>query len=374
MKLRDVIFWIHLTVGITVGLIVLIMSVTGTMLAFRHEIIGFAERRMQNVAPQTSGAQKLSLAVIIAKAQEVQPQASPSALTLRSSPNASVAVNFGREHVVYVNPYTGDILGQGSKTHDVLEKIEVWHRWLGMEGKLKSLGHNIKGVCTIAFLLMVISGLYLWWPREWNWKTLKMVTTFNPNASGKAKDFNWHNVIGFWCAPLLIIIALTGIIMSYTWANNLLYRMAGNDPPAAQSKEEKKEEKPPQLDLNVIDLAVLKAQEKVPGWVLMNIRFPAKAGAPVSVSIKESGHFNPNPRSQLNIDPVTLETVKWEPFSEQVLGKRLRTWARYLHTGEAGGLIGKTIAFFASLAATLLVWTGTAMAWYRFCIWRSRKI
>ncbi|HTG12791.1 MAG TPA: PepSY-associated TM helix domain-containing protein, partial [Candidatus Eisenbacteria bacterium] len=93
---------------------------------------------------------------------------------------------------------------------------------------------------------------------------------------------------------------------------------------------------------------------------------------PVTFFIQEPVGWHPSPRSQLVLDPVTADVVKWEPFAGQNMGRRLRAWVRPLHTGEAAGLVGQTIAFFASAGGTMLVWTGLALAWRRFRGWRRR--
>jgi flavodoxin len=75
-------------------------------------------------------------------------------------------------------------------------------------------------------------------------------------------------------------------------------------------------------------------------------------------------------RSQLTLNQSSAETVKWEPYAAASTGRKLRVWVRGLHTGEALGIIGQTIAGLASLGGCFLVWTGVAMAWRRF---RYRK-
>jgi len=72
------------------------------------------------------------------------------------------------------------------------------------------------------------------------------------------------------------------------------------------------------------------------------------------------------------LDPVTAEVVRWEPFEGQNMGRRLRAWVRPLHTGEAAGLVGQTVALVASAGGAVLVWTGIALAWRRFRSWRRR--
>ena len=54
---------------------------------------------------------------------------------------------------------------------------------------------------------------------------------FQFHLRGKARDWNWHNVIGFWSSGVLVVLTLTAAVMSYQWANNLLYTLTGNEPP-----------------------------------------------------------------------------------------------------------------------------------------------
>ena len=56
---------------------------------------------------------------------------------------------------------------------------------------------------------------------------------------------------------------------------------------------------------------------------------------------------------------------EWAPFSSQTPGQRLRSWIRFLHTGEALGIVGQTIAAIVSATSVIMVWTGLALAWRR---------
>ena len=121
-----------------------------------------------------------------------------------------------------------------------------------------------------------------------------------------------------------------------------------------------------------LDALWARAERQVPGWIAINARLPQRPDGPVTFFIQEPVGWHPAPRSQLVLDPVTAEVVKWEPFAGQNMGRRLRAWVRPLHTGEAGGLVGQTIAFLASAGGAVLVWTGIALAWRRFRSWRRR--
>jgi len=97
MKLRQVIFWLHLTAGVVAGTVLLVMSVTGVLLAFERQIVAFAERDTRTVTPPTSDAPHLSLDTLVAKARETVPAVAPSGITLSADPTAATMINFGGE-------------------------------------------------------------------------------------------------------------------------------------------------------------------------------------------------------------------------------------------------------------------------------------
>lgn len=103
------------------------------------------------------------------------------------------------------------------------------------------------------------------------------------------------------------------------------------------------------------------------GWQSLSLRMPQKAGDPFPVMVDRGGRGQVHLRTMLNLD-VTQQKVSPSPdnLSQQNLGRRLRMYSRYLHTGELFGFFGQTIAALCTLAAALLVWTGFALAWRRF--------
>ena len=371
--LRRLVFWIHLLTGLTAGVVILVICVSGVLLAFEPQIVDYAERHLCTVSPPTADARRLPIDVLVARAQEVRGDAKPTAIVLRAEPHAVVRVAFGRDDVMGIDPYTGAVVGYGSKTHATMHVIEDWHRWLGSKEVLRP----VTGAANIAFLFLAISGLYLWWPRTWTRTAVRAVAVFDPRLSGRARDFNWHNTAGLWCAPVLVVLTLTGVVMSYQWANNLLYVMTGNTPPPPPGAERtargdgERRRSAATAGASLETLAV-RAASQVAGWHRIMLRLPQQPGGRITAFIIEEPSWGPIPRSQLTLDPITGAVVRWEPHTAANLGRKLRTWVRYLHTGEAFGVIGQLIAGVASAGGVLLIWTGFALAWRRYRAWRAR--
>ena len=233
MKLRTVLFWMHLTAGLVAGCVILIMSVTGTLLTFQQSVLKVVERSQRYVDPPSSGAPRLDVDALLARVRSAVPDAEPTTVTLDSDPRVTAAVALGQRGIVFVNPYTGDVLGSGSaRARAFYRSVTSWHRYLSVEGENRATARAITGACNTAFLVLALSGIYLWWPKQWTWRHVSAVTLFRSGLSGKARDFNWHNVIGFWCAPILVILTASGMVISYTWASNLVYTVTGSPRPA----------------------------------------------------------------------------------------------------------------------------------------------
>lgn len=370
MTVRTFLFWLHLPTGLLAGAVILTMSVTGALLAFEPQLVAWAERDLWRAGAPTPEAPRLPLDVVVARAQQHQGGQRPVTVATRPEPGSSVRVGFGREAVVFMNPYTGDAVGRGSTTHAVMHVIEDWHRWLGS----RNLGRPITGAANLAFLGLAISGLYLWWPRAWSRSAVRAVTVLDVGLRGRARLFNWHTIIGFWCAPVLIVLTLTGAVMSYQWANNLLDRLTGTEPspppaPLGGARAARPDGGPTVIDLDGLHA---RAARQAPAWVTLTLRLPQRPGGPVTAFIQEPPTWHPSPRSVLTLDAATGAVVRWEPFREANMGRTLRVLARVAHTGEVGGVPGQLVAGFASAGGAVLVYTGASLAWRRYRSWTAR--
>ena len=295
MTIRRVLFWLHLTAGCIGGAVILLMSVTGVLLTYEKEMTAWADRGFQVAA----GGERLPVETLLDKIRELR-HALPSNFTLRSDPAAPAMATFGRDSVVYANSYTGEILGEGSKNvRTFFQTITSWHRWLGVEGSGRPARSRYHSACNFAFLFLVLSGFYLWLPRKWSRSSARAVALYRGGLSGKARDFNWHNVTGIWCFAPLVLIVAAGVVMSYPWANALVYRAAGSAVPVQQGNGNGggREGRPAQeIKLGGLNELWAQAERQVPGWQSISLRVPARIAHHLrSLSTQETA-FEPDPR------------------------------------------------------------------------------
>lgn len=230
-RFRSVLFWVHLSAGVAAGVVILVMSFTGAVLALKPQIQNWVDRDVRYVTP--SGAPRLGAHELLNAVKDARPDTSPQSLALDRDPEMAATVNLGREGNVYVNPYTGAILGaQSLRTSQFFQSMTSWHRYMGATGESRATGRAATGASNLAFLVLGLSGLYLWWPKALTLRHVKPIVWFRRTSTGRARDFNWHNTIGFWSLPAIVVMTLSGVMMSYTWANNLVYQVTGSPVPA----------------------------------------------------------------------------------------------------------------------------------------------
>jgi uncharacterized iron-regulated membrane protein len=358
--------------------VILIMCVTGVLLAYEKQITLWADTHNFKSAPPSAKARHLPVATLIENARNSRGTA-PASITLRSDPSVPAEIGFGRETTpLFVNPYTGRVLGEGSQqVRSFFRTVTDWHRWLGAKGDNRSVARAVTGACNLGFLFLVMSGFYLWWPRSWNLKSVRNVVWFRRGLSAKARDFNWHNTIGFWSAVPLFIVVLSAVVISYTWAGNLVYRIVGETPPAPrvnQSNANAGAGKDATATFTDLDNAWLRAEQQVSDWRTISLPLPNPSAPQLTFNIDSGTGGQPQKRAQLVLDRATGDVVRWDPFSSYSRGRQLRSILRFAHTGEVLGIAGQTIAGAVSIGGAVLVLTGLGLALRRCFAWLKSRV
>lgn len=377
---RSFLFWAHLACGVAAGVVILLMSVTGVALTYEKQMLEWADARAHSWVAPSDGARPLSPETLLAAVVAARPGAAPTGVTRRADPVAPVTVTLEGNRALLVHPYTGAVLGEPSPGLRAFFRATTnWHRWLALEGASRATGRLVTGVANLLFLFIVVSGIYLWVPRLWTRLQFARVLWFRRGLPGKARDFNWHNVIGIWSAVPLAVVIAGAVPISFPWASDLVYRMAGDTPPAparpaapaGRGRGEQAPAAPPSFA--GLDAAWAAADAQVPDWRAMTARLAAKADAPFTITIDRGYGGQPQKRGTLTVDRATGAVTSWETFDQLSPGRRARSWLRFAHTGEYYGLAGQTVAGLVSAGGAVLVYTGLALAWRRFVAWLRRS-
>lgn len=372
LPLRQAVFWAHLVCGVAVAGVVLMMSVTGVVLTYEKQMARWADREYWTVAGAPRPADP---STVLQAARDLRPETPVTSLQLFPEPGAPAIASYGRSGRVYLDPATGELRGEpNAGMAGFLSAVRGWHRWFNVSGDGRSTARAVTGWSNFGFLLLVFSGLYLWFPRRLSWRHLRPVLLFKRGARGKARDFNWHHVVGFWTAVPLAVVVFTGAMISFPKARTAILDLvvreeAGMQVAARNAAASDSDPAAPAslgpVAASVLDGVVAQASERVGDWRRISVVIPEDANAPVEARIEQGLPGQPQKRFVARYDAVSGSEVDFVRPEEQPATSRIRGFFRFAHTGEYFGLWGQTVAGIVTLLTVILVWTGLALSWRR---------
>ncbi len=353
-RIRPVFFWTHLVSGVLASLIIAVMSATGIPLAYEGEFINAFD-------PAAGAGPRPSV--------DVWGQGASSITFYRDAQRRPVVMKSGGQRFVVDD--TG-ALEPAARAFRFIHLMEDWHRWLGLEGEGRKVGRALTGAANVIFLLLGLTGVVIWWPKKLKWPHFRAVLLFGRGLKGWRRDFNWHHVIGFWLAGVLVVVAATGVVISYQWAQDLVATSTGGKPtrgPPFPTPPVVDDAGPPLPFSTLLE----RAAAEVPNWDMMMLQVEMR-GPPVpegkrraiAFNILEEGRAVPFARHLLALHPYTGETLSHVDFESASPTLRARMVLRFLHTGEIFGPAGQLIAVLACVGSLVLTWTGLTLSWHRF--------
>ena len=362
------------------------MSVTGVLLTYERQILAWAEKSHYLPAEQVTEKQSLEQLHFIARTEHSE--IFPSSIVVLNDPGAPVTFSAGRSGGFSLNPVTGNEMPPANEALEAFfSTVTGIHRWFNLSGESRNTARAITGASNLAFLFLVLSGIYLWLPKIWSWSAFRIRLLFRNTAGNtRARDFNWHHVMGIWSAIPLAVVVATASVFYYPWANSLVYRIYGEEvprrgAPAATTSNNLTEtigslpaSEVIYLSLDeIFDSSVAHLESAGENWRQISLSLPEEHSTTVAVAIDQGNGGQPQRRHNMVINRVSGNVEAWQPFSSQSLGRQTRSIVRFLHTGEVLGIWGQTIAGLVSLASVLMVWTGLALAWRRLITPLLRK-
>lgn len=400
---RNIWFQLHWFFGITAGVILIIVGVTGGMLSFQSEILRLMNPGVLTVTVP-AGAEKLDPTELLRKLQREFPDRTVNSLTLHTGANRSASVNLAsadprmrRGETRYVNPYTGELLGE-VKGQSFFSATMRLHRWLLTDEFFhnRTLGKQIVGASTVLCILLSITGIYLRWPRQV--RSLKVWLTFDLKRRGRGFVWDMHAVLGTWVLIPFLIMSLTGLYWSYGWYRNMLFDISGVPRPAArvmpppaapeatpegvapaQRGGEGSERTRPEgrsgergsgagresaapssaaiaRELGVVWTSFQEASQG--NFSQVQLRIPQGNGQEVSVTYQDARPQHERANNRMTIHPVSGEVTLHDRYADRPLNVRLMGSMLPLHAGSYWGLPGKIIFMVASILMPLFTITG----------------
>lgn len=373
--IRRVNDWVHLWFGLVSGIIVFIVSITGCFYAFQQEIKDamepwrFVEAQDRDFVPP---------GVLLDTASKYMPGAKPTGLTY-SDREGAAAVGYNTMDngkrgfsVIFLNPYTGAFLKKeqtlgGEAPFNFFRFIIDGHRALWLP---YPIGRPIVGVATLVFIILLVTGLVMWWPKNWKKSNVDKSFKIRWRAGFKRVNYDLHNVVGFYSLLLALVLAITGLVWSFAWFEDSLYfvtsggknKQEHSDPHSDVSKAGIQKQDATTSILNVAWYKML-AQEPHMQGIFMSPSFRNEDDAIEIIAYQDHGSFYD--RHVYFFDRYTLAELPSteRSFSETGFADQLSMLNYDIHIGAAGGLPGKILAFFVSLICASLPITGFLVWW-----------
>lgn len=363
-KFKKAIGKIHLWLGLSSGIIVFIVAVTGCVYAFQEEI--------QNITEEYRFVEKQEKPFLLPSqlepiARKEFPDKALHAIKYNGSEKSAEAIFFHYEptyyYIVYLNPYSGEVLDKANMDKGFFRFILDGHYYLWLPHEI---GQVVVASATLIFLVLLISGLILWYPKNKNATKQRFKFNWKKGTKWKRKNYDLHNITGFYVCLIALIFAITGLVWGFQWFAYSYYTALGGekslvyeDPISPKSK-----------------LTLEKPVDQV--WALMQKQYPnaksIEVHPPENDSTSIAANANPEEGTFWKMDyryfdQYTLEEKEvnhiFGKYENTAISDKLMRMNYDLHTGAVFGLAGKIFAFLISLLIASLPLSGFYIWWGR---------
>ncbi|ARS34036.1 PepSY-associated TM helix domain-containing protein [Pontibacter actiniarum] len=367
MSIKKLIGKVHLWLGFASGLLVLFLGITGCILSFQREIED-ATQEYRFVEHQP-GKALLPPSELRAIADSQLPGKKTHSVSYQKG-KAALVVYYDFEpeyyYTVYLNPYTGDVLKVKNMAHDFFRIIIEGHYYLWLP---PNIGQPILASATLIFVVLLITGIILWWPK--NKSAAKQRFSIKWSAKWRRKNYDLHNVLGFYMSWVVIFIAITGLVWGFQWVSKSVYWATSGGKPINEYYETLSDttKASPLASTPAIDLLWDKVRKENPAFTgSLEVHIPENKKTSIEIA------SNPDTDTYWKIDyryfdQHTLQelpvTHMYGKLADASVADKIRRMNYDIHVGAIGGIVGKIIAFFASLLAASMPVTGTLIWWGR---------
>ncbi len=342
--LKKFFYKVHLTLGLTIGLILIVSGLSGSILSFEKEILRFINFNTYTIL--VPNKEKIPIKNLLKIFKERKINVEISSISFSNIDSLSVYIKGknkeDKKEILdyYINPYTSKILPK-VKGEVFFRTVESMHRRL----LLKDFGKQVIGISSISFLILILSGVYLYLPRLK--RKLSKRSFFTLKSKGKYSLNKIHSLIGICFMPFYLFAVLTGLNWSYDWYNKTIYKLMDVDKPLRTIIKNLDDQNNYKLD------EVSKAIQMFDSIILHKYKYSLvkipKNGTIYSFLYMDENAKHRRERNKLVLDIKSKEVLKHERFENNTQKKQIMISMLTLHTGEYFGIIGQILMFVVAL-------------------------
>lgn len=370
---------LHLFLGLPIGVVLFIVAITGAIYGLKPEVERYERRSIRAIEPR--GVEELLPPErLLAKGQAILerlPQEERGAITgityygLEQPVRLSGDFAGSKRATLYLDPYTGDSLHLSTADGELFRWAMAGHRHLWLP---RAVGKPIIGWSMIGFLLITLTGLFLWFPQRQTGKAWKRALLIKRSGNRYSHFFSLHSVLGFYTAIFALAVAITGLTWSFRWYNKAYYSLlsGGKELPAWSRPES---QLPPE------GMAAQQAASMDALWGLATNLYPiSREAASLYISIPQKPtdvymvSYNPEgdegfSKSEYHFyDRYTLEKLeggglRGKPYESLTGGERFYRLSYDIHSGSIFGRVGRLAAVLCSLILAFMPLSGVYLWW-----------
>ncbi len=351
MRHHSICHSLHLWLSIPVGLIAIIICISGAILVFERDLGTIGQSHVE-----PSGRTPLPLGRIVASASDYVPDNKVVGVTVYPDSTKAYKVMLARPVMgaLWVNQYSGTVMGEYRRAA-IFRWASAAHRRLFAQSKSEggnpAFARGIVGVSSILVIVIVVTGIIIWWPAtSKQWRTKFAV----PLRRGSLAF--WHGLHcagGAVSAVVLLMCALTGLTWSFDWYRDGVYALFGSEP-AKVSRRSKAEINPAAMET-----AYGKVASEVHG---REIRIYQS-----EIDVVCDGVGNRMATDTYRFNPDTGSIEDYKPYESKTRSGHIKGWIYSIHVGSWGGWITKAVYFLLIVVAASLPVSG-------YYLWVSRVV
>jgi len=349
--LRKVFFFLHLWFGVVLGLWFVAVGVSGSVLAWLPELLRYEMKVRFYDSPQP-GQSQITLTDAVDSFRAAYPDAPNPDYVITPNFRFPVYMVFQRKlGSVPIDPFTGTVGKPFDKSDMIVGKISSFHGDLLLGAK----GLVFNGIASIAGLILLLSGLWLWWPSTW--RQLKIRLSVKRKVSFRRLVMDLHNVTGIYLFIILFATTWTSVMLAFD--HQVEDALGGIKksvpvkviPPSPNAK--------PLSDNKLVEIA----HQTVPGRQMTGVERALEPGVPFEATFGSQTGIAAG--AKLLLDPYTGKVLRLDYVSNAESAEKVMAWTTDLHYGFFGGVITQLLYTFAGLMPLFLTVTGLLMWWKR---------
>lgn len=383
--LKKIFFQIHWFMGITAGLILSIMGVTGAIYSYDQQILKWINT--DSYVVQAENRDKLTPAELYLHFQHVDSNIQINSITIAKDPTASSTVNIVKEgarrgYNMMVNPYSAEVLPE-IKGQGFFQFVQQLHRNL----TVGPVGKQITAACTLMLIFFVLSGLYLRWPKK---HSVKQWLFVKPKLKGRNFLWDLHAVVGTWVVVFYLLMACTGLYWSYDWWRSGMFKVMGVEQPKPEMQGGKPKEQGPRgasgeqrgdasqgrshntniqnrghAELSPAQMQTVLSQTWTGvqaklghDYSTLTLNLPKKADGQVELGFVDPApqHERARNKAVYNYQTATIQDI--ELYADKKLNEKIMSSMLPVHRGSFFGPVYHFFAMLAALAMPLFFVTG----------------